>query len=646
MARETRYTTCNRDCPDACGIRAVVEDGRILSMEGDSEHPVTRQFLCFRTSKFPEKLDAPERVRTPLLRRAKGAPLEPVSWDDALAYAADRLLSIRGESGPAAIFHYRSGGSLGLLKGLADRLFEAFGPCTTKIGDICSGAGEGAQELDLGTSDSNDLFDLLNARTIVLWGKNPTISSTHLVPVLKQAKDVGATVWSIDPVHHQGARLADRNVCPAPGRDPELILAILADLWTRHGFDPRTAERCNGLEGFEGLLDAVSVDECARVADVSVDVVRTLADAFAEGPAAILVGWGMQRRRRGGVTVRLLDALSAVSGNLYRSGGGCSFYFKRRGAFASLAVGPAAAPRTIREPLLGPDVLAARDPKIRAMWITAGNPVCMLPDSARVAEAIEKTEFVVVVDPFLTDTGRRADLVLPVATLLEDDDILGSYGHHWLGESRPLIDPPEGVRQEIDVLQDLARRIGVESAVAGSTDSWKRWLLAPATEKGLTLESLREQRRVRNPLAKQVLFGEGKVATPDGKVNLVQQVDAGAERPDDRALWLFSNSSREAQGAQWARGPGDRLAVRIHPDAAPEGVVDGSAVILRNAVGRELPALAKFDSSQRRDVAIVPKGGHFDRGLSANALVDAAATDIGYGAAYLDCHVWIVPDQQ
>ena len=86
--------------------------------------------------------------------------LEPVSMDEALSVAAERLLRIREESGPAAIFHYRSGGSLGLLKSFADRFFEEFGPVTVKSGDICSGAGEAAQELDLGVSDSNDLFDL------------------------------------------------------------------------------------------------------------------------------------------------------------------------------------------------------------------------------------------------------------------------------------------------------------------------------------------------------------------------------------------------------------------------------------------------------------------------------------------------------
>ncbi|HLQ37844.1 MAG TPA: molybdopterin-dependent oxidoreductase, partial [Planctomycetota bacterium] len=169
MVAEVRRTACSRDCPDACSILATVAHGRVTALEGDPDHPVTRGFLCFRTSRFLEVQNGDARLTTPLLR--KGGTLVPVGWDEALGVAADRLRSIRAESGPAAVFHYRSGGSLGILKHLTDRFFDLLGPCTGKIGDICSGAGEAAQVEDFGVSDSNDLFDLRNSRNILLWGK-------------------------------------------------------------------------------------------------------------------------------------------------------------------------------------------------------------------------------------------------------------------------------------------------------------------------------------------------------------------------------------------------------------------------------------------------------------------------------------------
>src|SRR5262245_50401906 len=208
----TLRTTCNRDCPDACGILATVEDGVVTALRGDPDHPVTRGFLCFRTSRFPELQNGPARLRQPLLRR--GGELVPIGWDEALDVAAQQLARVRAESGPAAIFHYRSGGSLGLLKHLTDLFFDLFGPCTAKVGDICSGAGEAAQVLDFGVSDSNALFDLRNSRHILLWGKNPTVSNIHLVPVLKEARSGGARIVLVDPVHHRAAGLADKVLQP------------------------------------------------------------------------------------------------------------------------------------------------------------------------------------------------------------------------------------------------------------------------------------------------------------------------------------------------------------------------------------------------------------------------------------------------
>src|SRR5512135_340269 len=191
-------TVCNRDCPDACGLIATVEDGRLVSLGGGPAHPVTKGFLCYRTSRFPEMQNGPLRLTTPLLKR-NGA-LSPATWEEALGFVAERLLAIRSESGAAAILHYRSGGSLGLVKSVVDYFFELLGPVTVKRGDICSGAGDAAQETDFGDEESHDVFDLLNARNVILWGKNPYVSSVHLLPLLKEARKRGTRILLVDPV--------------------------------------------------------------------------------------------------------------------------------------------------------------------------------------------------------------------------------------------------------------------------------------------------------------------------------------------------------------------------------------------------------------------------------------------------------------
>ncbi|MCA8963392.1 MAG: molybdopterin-dependent oxidoreductase [Planctomycetes bacterium] len=646
MTVETLRTTCSRDCPDACAILAKVEDGKVLELRGDPEHPVTKGFLCFRTSRYPELMDSEQRIRQPLLRR--DGQLQPCSWEEAIEAIAAKLTEVRAESGPSAIFHYRSGGSLGILKHLADLFFDLLGPCATKIGDICSGAGEAAQQQDLGTSDSNDLFDLLRSRNIVLWGKNPTVSNVHLVPVLKEAVAGGARLVLIDPVHHKSAALAELVLQPRPGSDFELAMAVARELFDSGRVDPGAKNHCDHLDEFRTLACSRSVAQWAAVADVSEAAVRALANRLADGPTAILVGWGMQRRQRGGAIVRALDALSAISGNLFRSGGGVSFYFKRRKPFRPFGM-PVVHPRLIREPLLGQDLLAAVDPPVRVMWVTAGNPVAMLPDSQTVARALEQVEFLVVADCFMTDTARRAHVVLPVPTLLEDSDLLGAYGHHWIGESRGVVPMPAEVRHEVHIFQDLAKRFGLTDFPQDSVDNLKRMALAPVAGQAASLEFLRKHGAVRSPLADKVLFGKGRVVTANGKVQLLDVAPAVAEVSPPAAtadasepLWLFSNSTEKSQASVWSgKGLGERTWVLVHPDAVP-GLQAGATVRVESPTG-SLQAELRLDPAQRKDVAIMPKGGHYDRGQSANVLIEARATDIGLGAAYLDCLVRIVP---
>ncbi|MCA8942011.1 MAG: molybdopterin-dependent oxidoreductase [Planctomycetes bacterium] len=636
MGTVTKRTACSRDCPDACGLLADIRSNEIVSVRGDPAHPVTRGFACFRTSRFPAIHAGPDRVNFPLVRA--GESFERVAVEKALDLIAERLLRIREESGPASIFHYRSGGSLGLLKSFPDRFFEAFGPCTVKSGDICSGAGEQAQIADFGRCDSNDLFDLEASRHIVVWGKNPFVSNLHLVPILREARERGATVTLIDPVHHRGASLADEYVQPRPGRDTDLALGVCRELVDR---GRASFDACENADGFRELLGRHTVAGFAARAEVDLGALRRLADRFADGPTAILVGWGMQRRRNGGAIVRTLDALSTISGNLTRPGGGCSFYFRRRGPFASLSTGAAA--RYVREPMFGQDVLAAKDPPIRAIWVTAGNPVAMLPDSAQVAAAFEQAEFVVVADPLMTDTASYADVVLPVPTMFEDDDLLGAFGHHWITESRRVVDPPPDVLHEVEWFQRLAERVGLGDRFAGSVDDWKRELLAPLAAHGVTLESLRERGQVRPPNVPLRTFADG-IPTRSGKVELLD-ADAFVEpaEPDEGfPLWLFSNSTRDAQASVWSVDPGEYMTVTVHPEvAAAAGLAAGERARLESAKGSMTVVIA-LDAEQRRDVVIVPKGGHFRRGQSANALIEARPTDIGLGAAFLDCHVRLV----
>ncbi len=635
---ELKRTTCNRDCPDACSIVATVEDGRVTQLQGDKDHPVTHGFLCYRTSHFLPVQYSPDRLTTPLYREHLSDDFRPISWEVALDLAAARLTAIRAESGPAAIFHYRSGGSLGILKHLSDYFFEQFGPVTMKRGDICSGAGDEAQTIDFGIEDSNDIFDLLNSRHILLWGKNVHVSSPHLLPILKDAKAGGAGIVLIDPVHHRSASLAEHFIQLRPGGDFALAMAVARVLFDRGWTDPRAADYCDHLAEFRALAETRSTEDWCRAADVqiadAIDLARRLGP---EGPTAILVGWGMGRRMNGAGIVRALDALGAISGNLGIPGGGVSFYFRRRGAFdVSFIKGKAAAPRTICEPLFGPELLEASDPKVRAVWVTAGNPVAMLPESETTVRALRACEFVVVVDSFLTDTAFEAHLVLPTTTLLEADDLLGAYGHHWLSAATPVISPPPGVRSDLEIMQGLAERVGLAPVMAGTARQWKERLIAPKLgPHGIVLADLVDG-AIRNPLAPRVLFADRKFPTASGRVNLLTSPPPDPEEleSEEYPLSLLSLSTDRAQSSQWSAQLTGPAVVTVHPDAAA-GIPDGGIGRLESRIS-SLTVRVRHDPAQRCDVAIIPKGGHRRDGRCANSLLKARITDLGEGAALYD----------
>jgi len=633
-------TVCNRDCPDACGVVATVENGKVVRLQGDREHPVTQGFLCYRTSQFLHTQYSPQRLTSPLLR--KNGELQPVGWEEALDFAAAGLERIKRESGPAAIFCYRSGGSLGVLKHLTERFFEAYGPCTFKRGDICSGAGDYAQLTDFGLEDSNDLFDLLNSRHILLWGKNVHVSSPHTLPVLMDARRKGTRLVLIDPVHHRTASSCERYVQPRPGGDFALAMAVAHVLFKEGWTDPRAGEYCDHLDAFSALAESRTVADWCQEADVVPEVAVDLARRLGpEKPCSILVGWGLQRRSGGAATVRALDALGAISGNLGIAGGGVSFYFARKMAFdTSFRSGQAA--RTVSEITFAHDVEAAKAPPIRALWVTCGNPVAMLPDSHAVARAIASRELTVVVDSVLTDTARQATLVLPTTTLLEADDLLGAYGHHYLGVARPVVPPPPEVKSDLEIIQALAERVGLGSVMQGTARQWKERIvatrLAPA---GVTLEQLEERPR-KNPLVPKIAFEGRKFPTATGRVNLLTQAPAPERGPDGRfPLKLMALSTEKAQSSQWAHTPNAVAEVTVHPDAAT-GIPDGGEALLESQLGA-LKVRVRHDARQRKDVALMPKGGHLSAGRCANALTRARVTDFGEGAALYEEHVRLVP---
>ncbi len=642
-----KKTTCNRDCPDACSIVATIQDGRVTHIGGDPDHPITQGFLCKRTSRFLKRQYDPERITQPMIRT--DGQWQETTWEQALSLIAKKMLQLRDTNGGASIMHYRCGGALGIMKAVTDYFFQLFGPCTTKSGDICSGAGEEAQYIDFGHVDSNDLFDLLNAKTIFLWGKNPFISQVHMLPLLKQAKAAGTRIINVDPVRHRGAKFSDEFIQVAPGGDAALSLGMVRWLSENQALDPAAADYCDHLETFLALATSKTLDEWAALAGITKDEIVLAAREFANGPTTALVGWGMQRRKYGAAAIRTIDALSAVTGNIGIAGGGVSYYFARRSAFDVDFVDARLAPRRIPEPELGIGLEKASDPPIEMVWITAANPIAMLPDSLRIQRALSE-RFTVVVDSFMTDTAMVADVFLPTTTLLEDNDLIGAYGHHFISEATPVVKAAGQSKTDYGILQMLAPMVGVGHPFDEDVEYWKRKLTQTLADSGHSLDVMRSeietQGAMLNPLAAKVVFADRKFATVSGKVNLITEFmepPSNGPRPEEYPLRLTALSTENSQASQWEPGISRGIVVMtIHPSAA-NGNSDGDTVTIESRIA-SMKVRLKFDPGQRPDIALVPKGGWLSEGRCANALIEAELTDHGGGACYYDTGIRIKND--
>jgi anaerobic selenocysteine-containing dehydrogenase len=217
--------------------------------------------------------------------------------------------------------------------------------------------------------------------------------------------------------------------------------------------------------------------------------------------------------------------------------------------------------------------------------------------------------------------------------MLENVDVVGAFGHHYLSATSPVASRGAGARSDLEIYQGLAERLGFAAEMAGDESAWARRFLEPVSEH-TSLEEL-QRGAVVNPRAHRVLFEGKRFATADGKFHFVTDLDL-SQPIEDAAypLQLGSFSTPKAQSSQWSEDwDGQPLEAHCHPDASP--VADGQVCWLVSRVDR-LRVTVRHDPAMRRDMVMVPKGGWLSQGRAANALVRARSTDLGDGAAYYD----------
>jgi len=479
-------------CECNCGIEVQLggEDGRrIARVRGDDTHPASQGYACEKPSRLDFYQNGPHRLKAPLRRRADGS-FEEVDWDTAIREVSERLAAVRDAHGGQSIFYYGGGGQGNHLPGAYGRTTRA---ALGSVHRSSALAQEKTGEFWVAANmmGSATRADFEHCEVGLFIGKNPWFS--HGIPrarvTLREiAKDPERCLIAIDPRRSETADLADIHLPVKPGTDAWLLSAMIAVI-VQEGLldDAWLAEHANGLDAILPHFSALPVGQYALACGIPEDLLRSTARRIAGASSvASFEDLGVQMNRHSTLVSYLHHLLIFSTGNFAKPGT----------AYVPVPFVPLTATKAgelPRTPVTGeriisglwpcnaiPDEILCDHPKRqRAMIVESGNPAHSLADSARMREAIEALDFVVVIDVAMTETARLADYVLPVSSQLEKAEATFfnfEFPENYFHLRKALLTPPEGLFSEAELHARLCEALGAlpPEPVAELRAAWKR----------------------------------------------------------------------------------------------------------------------------------------------------------------------------
>lgn len=485
-------------CQGGCDVVVTVEDGRIARVSADAESDRGR--LCSRGAHAPDALYGEQRIMHPMVRDAGTGELRRASWDEALDRAAELVRAVAVAGGPRAMASYFGRGVLGtpvmrMGKGNGSLLSRLGSPNDMSCASICFLSSNVVVPVTcMGIPAAKIVPDVARSDVIVVWGQNPATEEGPqlLLRKINEARARGARLVVVDPRRAGIGEIADWWIPVTPGGDGALAIALIKHVIESGRYDKSFV--ADFTVGFDGLVERVAhldADCLSARCGVSCSDVAKLADLICSTNRVSLVTYTGVEYQPGAVAAgRALQTLWAITGKLDVEGG---MYLSVEGSkdFRFSKPPADAVPVGAREfPLFYafrgegqfcqlPKAVLEDDPyPMRGLLVVGGSPACSFPGGDLWPDVYRKLDCLVVMDRFFTEETRFADVVLPAASLFETVRLISSpAGSKVLP---PVVEPAGEARDDILVLSDIARRLGVGEGLPSDGNELAAWLLAGA----------------------------------------------------------------------------------------------------------------------------------------------------------------------
>lgn len=648
---------CTLDCFDCCKFNVYVEDEKIVKLEGDKNHPYTKGIICSKGKKHLERLRHKDRILNPL--KKVNEKWVAIDFEEALAIISEKLLHYREKYGSNTVLHYSESGSGGVLKAIEDVFFNFYGGITLPQGSTCWGAGITAQKYDFGDVRGHQLDDMFNAKCVVLWGRNPANTSLHLMNMLKEAKKSGSKIIVIDPIHTGTADLADIYVQVNPAADGALAMAmtkvIIEDGLLDRDF---ISKYVKGFEEYAAYLNSLAPEYLAEETGIGHETIRQLAHIYSgEMPAAIYPGYGLQKYKNGGNTVRTIDALAAITGNIGRKGGGVNYanrVYPGLLNFDPYNSGKYAKNQRYFDVAGFSDFIEKENnPPIKVLFVSKANPLAQFPNLNKAVEAFGKVEFKVCIDMFMTDTAACCNLFIPCTNTLETEDMVyTSMGNPYITYNEKAVEPADRLMDEYYFFQELAQKMELKNYPVVSKREYLEKVTEPLKGKGFDLDKIKQGGVTVQQ--ESAAWSSLDFKTPSGKIEIYSEkakVDGLSPMPVyvrgdiKEGVRLISSHHRDSIFSQHFLDVEGAAQAYINPDLAKKhNIRAGDRVILKSCNG-EIEVQVRLSEKVPNNIVHMYTGWWQKHG-NPNFLTANFSSDMGGQVAYHETFVEIEKDNQ